>query len=129
MVDRAGVVGNLVPMGQPHNLRGHELLRRMIFLVVGLQSWSFDFVMRTPKLVETFVASLNELLTAGQLGIAEETVALKTLNHILGALAPGFSVLTMHDVEGRLAGFASKFTPTTASEQHTQQPETASPAE
>jgi rRNA pseudouridine-1189 N-methylase Emg1 (Nep1/Mra1 family) len=69
--------------------------------------------MRTPKTVETFIASLNELLANGQITISEETVTLKSLNYILGALAPGYSILTMHDVQGQLAGFAPKFTPPT----------------
>jgi hypothetical protein len=71
--------------------------------------------MRTPKIVETFIASLNELLTNGQLTLVEEPTALKSLNHILGALVPGYSILTMHDIDGRLAGFAPKFTSTTTS--------------
>lgn len=71
--------------------------------------------MRTPKIVETFIASLNELLTNGQLTLVEEPTALKSLNHILGALAPGYSILTMHDMDGRLAGFAPKFTQTATS--------------
>jgi hypothetical protein len=69
--------------------------------------------MRTPKTVETFIVSLNELLANGQITISEETTTLKALNHILGALAPGYSILTMHDIEGQLAGFAPKFTPLT----------------
>lgn len=81
--------------------------------------------MRTPKLVETFVASLNELLAKDQLPLHEEVPTLKLMNYILGTLAPGYSILTMRDVEGSLAGFAPKFTPTTASEQHTLRPETA----
>jgi hypothetical protein len=66
--------------------------------------------MRTPKTVETFIVSLNELLANGQITISEEITTLKALNHILGALAPGYSILTMHDIEGQLAGFAPKFT-------------------
>jgi len=81
--------------------------------------------MRTPKIVETFITSLNDLLTAGQLVLIEEIAALKSLNHILGALAPGYSILTMRDVEGSLVGFAAKHTPHTSCDQSAPHPDPA----
>jgi len=84
--------------------------------------------MRTPKLVDTFITSINEMLTSGQLALLESQPAfLKLMNYILGELAPGYSILSMHDVEGNLAGFASKFTPTTSNAQIAQHPLPAHP--
>lgn len=76
--------------------------------------------MRQNKIAELFVTSLNDMLTAGQLGNLEDS--LKPLNQLLGALAPGYTVLTMRDVAGQLVGFSPYLAHTTTHEPSTPAP-------
>ena len=73
--------------------------------------------MRANKIAETIVATLNEMLLSNEQLALLEGPALKSLDVILEALAPGYSILIMHDMTGRLAGFAHKYTPHTSSDQ------------
>ena len=76
--------------------------------------------MRLPKTVDSFVSSLNDMLAEGQDVALADAQTLKTINRLLGAVAPGFCIVTVQSIENKLLGFSAQQTPTHEHSTHSQ---------
>lgn len=68
--------------------------------------------MKLPKTADQFVTSLNDMLAESEAEMLHNNEALKVVDRLLGAVAPGFCLVTVQSIRGQLLGFSAQQDPT-----------------
>ena len=64
--------------------------------------------MRLPKTVDQFVSALNDMLAEGKDTTLQNEDTLKAVDRLLGAVAPGYYIVTVQSIGGQLLGFSAQ---------------------
>jgi hypothetical protein len=64
--------------------------------------------MKLPKIADQFVTSLNDMLTESESEMLQNAETLKIVNRLLGAVSPGFCLVTVQSISGQLLGFSAQ---------------------
>lgn len=68
--------------------------------------------MKLPKIADQFVTSLNDMLAESESETLQNSETLKVANRLLGAVSPGFCLVTVQSISGQLLGFSAQQDPT-----------------